>query len=97
VIDRAAGNRVKRRMAIPSKFVEERPYSKPEVAAAKLIEIARTLRVDKGRIRVGEWNDTFRKAGSSVAEYSAGCDHAIAARIIEMHECGGFVMFKTVG
>ena len=84
-------------MAIPSKFVEERPYAKPEAAAAKLIEIARTLRVDKGRISVGEWNDTFRKAGGSIPEYSAGRDHACAAGIMEMHECGGFVMFKAVG
>jgi hypothetical protein len=84
-------------MAIPSKFVEERPYSKPEAAAAKLIEIARTLRVDNGRISVGEWNDTFRKAGGSIAEYSAGRDHAVTAGIMEMHECGGFVMFMAVG
>jgi hypothetical protein len=79
-------------MAIPSKFVEPRPYADPAAAARKLLEIAGGLPVDKGRICVGRWNDAFRKAGGSVAEYAAGRDHAIAAGTLKMHECGGFVI-----
>jgi hypothetical protein len=75
------------------KFKQERPYAKPEAAARKLIEIARTLPVDKGRMCVGKWNDLFRAAGGSVDEYAAGRDQAIADGLIVMHECGGFVMF----
>ena len=77
------------------KPVDARPYAKPEAAAAKLIEIAQGLRVDEGRMSVGKWNDAFRAAGGNVAEYSAGRDHAIASGIIQMHECGGFVMWTA--
>jgi hypothetical protein len=75
------------------KFTQERPYAKPEAAARKLIEIARTLPVDKGRMCVGKWNDLFRAAGGSVDEYAAGRDQAIADGVLVMHECGGLVMF----
>lgn len=77
------------------KYVEPRPYAKPEAAAAKLIEIAQGLRIHEGRMSVGKWNDAFRAAGGNVAEYSAGRDHAVASGIIEMHECGGFIMWTA--
>jgi hypothetical protein len=79
------------------KFKQERPYAKSEAAARKLIEIARTLPVDKGRMCVGKWNDLFRAAGGSVDEYAAGRDQAIADGVIVMHECGGSVMFTEAG
>ncbi len=84
-------------MAIPSKFIEEPPYAKPGAAAAKLIEIALTLRVDKGRMCVGEWNDKFRAAGGSVDEYAGGRDKPIADGIIRMHECGALFFFTAEG
>lgn len=77
------------------KYVEPRPYANPEAAAAKLIEIARGLRIDEGRMSVGKWNVAFRAAGGNVTEYSAGRDHAIAEGVIEMHECGGFIMWTA--
>jgi hypothetical protein len=77
------------------KFKQERPYAKPESAARKLIEIARGLRSDQGRMCVGKWNDLFRAAGGSIDEYVAGRDQAIADGVIVMHECGGFVMFSA--
>jgi hypothetical protein len=77
------------------KFKRERSYATPEAAAQKLIEIARTLPVDKGRMCVGKWNDLFRAAGGSVDEYAAGRDRAIADGLLKMHECGGFVMFTA--
>jgi hypothetical protein len=77
------------------KLIEPRPYADPAKAADKLIEIAKTLRVDKGRMPVGEWNDLFRRAGGSVAEYAAGRDHAIAAGIIKMHESGSMFLWTA--
>jgi hypothetical protein len=41
-------------MANASKFAADRPFAKPEGAAAKLLEIARELPADKGRICVGK-------------------------------------------
>jgi hypothetical protein len=84
-------------MAAFQKFAADRPFSNPASAARKLIEIARTLPVDKGRMCVGKWNDRFRAAGGSVDEYAAGRDRAIADGVIVMHECGGFLMFTPMG
>jgi hypothetical protein len=79
------------------KYVDEkRPYFKPEAAAARLVEIAKSLRVDRGHMPVGEWNATFLKSGSgSVAEYAAGRDYLIAAGTIRMHECGSMFRWEN--
>jgi hypothetical protein len=82
-------------MAIASKHVEPRAYARPEDAAAKLVEIAKTLRVDHGRMPVGEWNSTFLSAGGSVAEYAAGRDRLVAHNVIVMHESGAMFIWKT--
>jgi hypothetical protein len=82
-------------MTSPPKFIGSRPYAKPEDASAKLVEIAKALRVDRGRMPIGEWNGTFLKAGGSVAEYSVGRDRLIAHAVIVMHECGSMFMWKT--
>ncbi len=84
-------------MTVLSKFIEERPYAKPEAAAAKLIEIAHTIRIDMGRMCVGEWNDKFRAAGGSVDEYAIGRDKLIADGIITMHESGALFLFTPEG
>jgi hypothetical protein len=77
-----------------TKYVDDkRPYADPAKAAERLIEIAKTLRNDKGRMPVGEWNSTFLKGGN-VAEYTAGRDKLIADGVIQMHECGGVFMWK---
>jgi len=45
---------------------------------------------------IGEWNGTFLRGGAgSVAEYTAGRDQLIADGIIQIHECGGFIMWKN--
>jgi hypothetical protein len=80
------------------KHVKDRPFSKPEAAAARLLEIAKTLRIDEGRMPIGEWNSTFIwKDRASVAEYTLGRDKLIADGIIRMHECGGFFMWVEPG
>ncbi|MGM4987530.1 hypothetical protein [Tardiphaga sp. 841_E9_N1_2] len=78
------------------KHVKDRPYAKPEAAAARLLEIAKTLRIDDGLMPIGEWNSTFIwKDKASVAEYTLGRDKLIADGIIQIHECGGFIMWKA--
>jgi hypothetical protein len=78
------------------KFVKARPYAEPANAAARLLEIAKTLRIDDGLMPIGEWNSTFIwKEKASVEEYTAGRDRLIADGIIEIHECGGFIMWKS--
>ncbi|MDR6660819.1 hypothetical protein J2W51_003389 [Tardiphaga robiniae] len=77
------------------KHVKDRPYSTAEAAAARLLEIAKTLRIDDGRMSIGEWNGTFLRGGGTVAEYTAGRDKLIADGIIQIHECGGFIMWKS--
>ena len=84
-------------MAIPSKFVEPRPYSDPEAAARKLLEIAADIVTAQGRVPVGRWNDEFRKAGGNVAEYAAGRDRAIADGTLRMHVSGTFVTLTPAG
>jgi hypothetical protein len=76
------------------KFADPRPYAQPEAAAARLLKIAKTLRIDDGLMPIGEWNGTFLRGGGNVAEYTAGRDKLIADGIIKMHECGGFFMWK---
>ncbi|MGM5020171.1 hypothetical protein [Tardiphaga sp. 367_B4_N1_1] len=78
------------------KYVHNRPYAKPETAAARLLEIAKTLRIDDGLMPIGEWNSTFIwKDKASVAEYTLGRDKLIADGVIKMHECGGFFMWMN--
>jgi hypothetical protein len=80
------------------KHVKDRPYSMPEAAAARLLEIAKTLRIDEGRMPIGEWNSTFIwKDKASATEYTLGRDKLIADGIIKMHECGGFFMWVEPG
>ncbi|KAA0069534.1 hypothetical protein [Tardiphaga sp. P9-11] len=79
-----------------TKYVDDkRPYADPAKAADKLVEIAKTLRVDQGHMPVGEWNGTFLKGGAgTVAEYAAGRDHLIETGVIKMHECGSMFRWK---
>lgn len=75
------------------KYVEPRPYAKPEAAAARLLDIAKAIGADRrGTIPVGAWNATFiNRDKGSAAEYGLGRDHLIAAGIIEMDGSGGYI------
>jgi hypothetical protein len=86
------------------KFVEERPYTKPEVAAKSLLEIASTTEPDaRGRIDVGQVNIAFLREGRPADDYRAGIALLRADGLIEMHptlhrhsatdrvQCYGFV------
>ena len=81
------------------KFVPNRPYSDPEKAARKLLEIANTVEVTQdGRIHIEKINGPilFREKGTP-AEYKAGLDLAIERGWLVMHESGTFVRFTQAG
>ena len=81
------------------KFAPDRPYSDPEKAARKLLEIANTVEVTQdGRIHIEKINGPilFREKGTP-AEYKAGLDLAIERGWLVMHETGTFVRFTQAG
>jgi hypothetical protein len=55
------------------KFATSRPYSEPEAAARKLVEIANSVEaVRDGRIYIELINGPFLRGDGSAAEYRAG-------------------------
>jgi hypothetical protein len=62
-----------------NKFVGDRPYSDPEAAARKLVEIANSVEaVQDGRIYIELINGPFLfELKGTPAEYSAGLDRSI--------------------
>jgi hypothetical protein len=51
------------------KFVEDRPYAKPDAATARLLEIANGINAPGGKIDVGQVNMVFLREGGSPDEY----------------------------
>ena len=75
------------------KFAPNRPYSGPEMAARKLVEIANSVEAgQEGRIYIELINGPFlfREKGTP-AEYKAGLDLAIERGWLALHESGTFV------
>jgi hypothetical protein len=81
------------------KLTTDRPYSDPEVACRKVIELAHAFEpVQDGRIYIEKINGPFiDRAGGSPSEYTAGLKLAIARGLIEMHESGTFVKLTQTG
>jgi hypothetical protein len=79
------------------KFVEDRPYAKPDAAARRLLEIANGTDSDQGKIDVGQVNIVFLREGGSPDEYRAGISRLRADGLISMHESGGFFTFTEKG
>jgi hypothetical protein len=63
------------------KYATDRPYSDPEKAARKILEIANSVEaIQDGRIHVEKINGPFLfRDGGSPAEYGTGMKLAIAA------------------
>ena len=81
------------------KFASDRPYSDPEKAAGKLIEIANSVEaVQDGKIYIELINGPFlfREKGTP-DEYKAGLDLAIERGWLVLHESGTFVRFTQGG
>ena len=77
------------------KFAPSRPYSDPEKAARRLLEIANSVEaVQDGRIPIGKINAPFLfRERATPAEYSAALKLAIERGWLVMHESGTFVRF----
>jgi hypothetical protein len=80
------------------KFAADRPYSDPEKAARKLLEIANAAEaVQDGRIYIELINAPFLfREHATPAEYSAGLKRAIDGWLV-MHDSGTYVKFTQAG
>jgi len=81
------------------KFSPDRPYSDPEKAARRLLEIANAVEaVLDGRIPIEKINAPFLfRERATPAEYSAGLTLAIERGWLVMHESGTFARFTQAG
>jgi hypothetical protein len=81
------------------KFAPDRPYSDPEKAARKILEIANNVEaVQDGRIPIERINAPFLfRERATPAEYSAGLKLAIEGGWLVLHESGTFVRFTQAG
>jgi hypothetical protein len=80
------------------KFVERRPFTDPDVAARKLIEIANGIEaMQDGRIYIERVNAPFLAVGGSGDDFRAGIDRAIALGWLWLHESGTYVKFTDSG
>ena len=81
------------------KFSPARPYSDPDTAARKLLEITNAVEaVQDGRIQIEKINAPFLfRERATPAEYRAGLKLAIERGWLVMHESGTFVRFTQAG
>jgi hypothetical protein len=81
------------------KFVDARPFSDPETAARKLLELANAFEpIQDGRIYIEKLNWPFlSELKGTPAEYRAGLDLCIAKGWLVMHESGTFVRLTETG
>jgi hypothetical protein len=69
------------------KFVDRRPFTDPDAAARKLVEIANGVEtVQDGRIYIERVNAPFLAAGGSAEDFRAGIECAIALGWLWRHE-----------
>jgi hypothetical protein len=82
-----------------NKFVHPRPYTNPEAAARKLLEIAHALEpIQDGRIFIEQLNAPMLfELKATPAEYKAGLDLAVERGWLMLHESGTFVRFTQSG
>ena len=80
------------------KFVANRPFADPDVAARKIVEIANDVdAVQNGRIYIERVNAPFLAAGGSGDDFRAGIERAIALGWLWLHESGTYVKFTDSG
>ena len=81
------------------KFAADPPYSDPENAARKLIEIANSVEaVQDGRIYIELINGPFLfDLKETPDEFLAGLDLAIERGWLVLHESGTYVKFTQAG
>ncbi|WLA68567.1 hypothetical protein [Bradyrhizobium diazoefficiens] len=83
------------------RLTNDRPYSDPEAAARKLIELAKSIEaVQDGRIHIEKINSLFLSKNGCKAtgpEFGAGIRYAIEQGWLELHESGTFVRLLAPG
>lgn len=81
------------------KYVKPTPWSDPETAMKKLLEIANSVEaVQDGRIYIEKVNGPFLfEHGALPEQYGAGMKLAIERGFLVMHESGTFVRFTEEG
>jgi hypothetical protein len=81
------------------KYAADRPYSDPEKAARKLLEIANAVEVSHdGRIYIELINGPFLfDLKGTPDEFLAGLDLAIERGWLMLHESGTYVKFTQAG
>ena len=80
------------------KFVAERPFSDPDAAARKIVEIANDVEaVQNGRIYIERVNAPFPAVGGTGDDFRAGIERAIALGWLWLHESGTYVKFTDSG
>jgi len=82
-----------------SKIRPARPYSDPDAAARKIVEIANRLEpYMDSRLLVERINGPFLyELKGAPAEYKAGLDRAIEKGWLVMHESGTYLRFTQAG
>ena len=82
-----------------TKFAADRPYSDPEKAARKILEIANSVEaVQDGRIHIEKINAPFLfRERATPAEYSAGLKLAIERGWLVQYKSGTYVKFTQAG
>ncbi|MET3840453.1 hypothetical protein [Bradyrhizobium sp. OAE829] len=80
------------------KHVTDRPYSDPETAARKLLEIANATEPVDGKIYIEKINaPMLYLERATPAEYKAGLELAISRGWLLLHESGTFVKLTPAG
>jgi len=80
------------------KFVSDRPFANPDIAARKLIEIANGVEaVQDDRIYIERVNAPYLASGGSGNDFGAGIARTIAQGWLWRHESGTYVKFTDSG
>jgi hypothetical protein len=80
------------------KFVERSPFTNPDAAARKIVEIANDVEAAQdGRIYIERINAPFLAAGGSGDDFRAGIERAIALGWLWLHESGTYLKFTDSG
>jgi hypothetical protein len=80
------------------RFVADRPFADPDVAAREIVEIANDVdAVQNGRIYIERVNAPFLAVGGTGDNFRAGVERAIALGWLWCHESGTYVKFTDAG
>ena len=80
------------------KFVADRAFADPDVAARKIVEIANGVEaVQDGRIYIERVNAPFLAVGGTGDDFRAGIERAIALGLLWLRESGMYLRFTEAG